>query len=283
MKLFGRKEKRNDSGTAGFSDGLLSALIGGSCTVTKAEALQIPTVAACVNVIAGKISALPVKLYRQSGNDVEEITGDSRLRLLNHSTGDTVNATELKKLWVRDYFLGKGSYTYIARNLFGEITGIFYVDEQRISVIANNDPIRKSYAINVGGRTYFPFEFLKILRNSKGLGTGTSLIAEDPLILAVYYNTMKFENANIRKGGNKRGFLKAQNKLSQPAMEELRAAWRRLYSNSDEKEDNIVLLNDGKTATEENFTVSWQKDKVVITSHGEEMEDYDTEFALKGD
>jgi hypothetical protein len=44
-----------------------------------------------------------------------------------------------------------------------------------------------------------------------------------------------------------------------------------------------VLLNDGKTATEENFTVSWQKDKVVITSHGEEMEDYDTEFALKGD
>lgn len=254
MKLFGRKEKRTDNGAAGFSDGLLSALIGGSCTVTKAEALQIPTVAACVNVIAGKISALPVKLYRQSGNDVEEITGDSRLRLLNHSTGDTVNATELKKLWVRDYFLGKGSYTYIARNLFGEITGIFYVDEQRVSVIANNDPIRKNFAINVGGRTYFPFEFLKILRNSKGLGTGTSLIAEDPLILAVYYNTMKFENANIRKGGNKRGFLKAQNKLSQPAMEELRAAWRRLYSNSDEKEDNIVLLNDGVDFKESSST-----------------------------
>ena len=253
MKLFGRKEKRNDSGAAGFSDGLLSALIGGVCTVTKAEALQIPTVAACVNVIAGKISALPVKLYRQSENDVEEITGDSRLRLLNHSTGDTVNATELKKLWVRDYFLGKGSYTYIARNLFNEITGIFYVDEQRVSVIANNDPIRKSYAVNVGGRTYFPFEFLKILRNSKGLGTGTSLIAEDPLILAVYYNTMKFENANIRKGGNKRGFLKAQNKLSQPAMEELRAAWRRLYSNSDEKED-IVLLNGGVDFKESSST-----------------------------
>ncbi len=58
----------------------------------------------------------------------------------------------------------------------------------------------------------------------------------------------------------------------------------KLYSGGSKlREKDIVLLNDGKTATEENFTVSWQKEKVVITSHGEEMEDYDTEFALKGD
>lgn len=254
MGLFRRKEKRDEGSAASFSAGLLSALLGGAGTVTKAEALQIPTVASCVNIISERISALPVKLYRQEGSKVGEMTADKRLRLLNHDTGDTVNATELKKLWVRDYFLGKGSYTYIARDLFGEITGIYYVDEQRISVMPNNDPIRKSYAINVNGRTYFPFEFLKILRNTKGLGTGTSIIDEDPLILAVYYNTMKFENANIRKGGNKRGFLKAQNKLSQPAMEELRAAWRRLYSNSDDKEDNIVLLNDGVDFRESSST-----------------------------
>ena len=120
MGIFKRKEKRSADGMVEVGDNLLTALIGGSSEVTKAEALQIPTVSACVNLIADRISALPIKLYRENGKEVEEITEDNRLNMLNHDTGDTINATEMKKLWIRDYFLGKGSYTYIERNLFNE-------------------------------------------------------------------------------------------------------------------------------------------------------------------
>ena len=254
MGLFKRKEKRNADGMVEVGDNLLTALIGGSSEVTKAEALQIPTVAACVNLIADRISALPIKLYRENGKEVEEITEDNRLNMLNHDTGDTINATEMKKLWIRDYFLGKGSYTYIERNMFNEPTGLLYVDETRLAVAPGADPIHKTYSIQVNGRVYFPYQFLKILRNSKGFGTGTSIISEDPLALAIYYNTMKFENATIRKGGNKKGYILAKSKLTQDAMDKVKEAWRKLYSNSYDTKDNAVVLNEGLDFKESSST-----------------------------
>ena len=254
MRLFKRKEKRAADGTVGIEDCLLSAMLGGNIEVTKAEALQIPTVAACVNLIADRISALPIKLYRENGKEVEEITDDKRLCLLNHDTGDTINASEMKKLWVRDYFLGKGSYTYIERNMYNEPTGLYYVDETRVAIAPNADPIHKTFAINVNGHVYFPYQFLKILRNSKGFGVGTSIIAEDPLALAIFYNTMKFENATIRKGGNKKGYILSKNKLTQDALDKVKEAWRKLYSNSYDTKDNAVVLNDGLDFKESSST-----------------------------
>ena len=254
MRLFKRKEKRAADGTVGIEDCLLSAMLGGNIEVTKAEALQIPTVAACVNLIADRISALPIKLYRENGKEVEEITDDKRLYMLNHDTGDTINASEMKKLWVRDYFLGKGSYTYIERNMYNEPTGLYYVDETRVAIAPNADPIHKTFAINVNGHVYFPYQFLKILRNSKGFGVGTSIIAEDPLALAIFYNTMKFENATIRKGGNKKGYILSKNKLTQDALDKVKEAWRKLYSNSYDTKDNAVVLNDGLDFKESSST-----------------------------
>ena len=229
-------------------------MLGGNIEVTKAEALQIPTVAACVNLIADRISALPIKLYRENGKEVEEITDDKRLCLLNPDTGDTLNASEMKKLWVRDYFLGKGSYTYIERNMYNEPTGLYHVDETRVAIAPNADPIHKTFAINVNGHVYFPYQFLKILRNSKGFGVGTSIIAEDPLALAIFYNTMKFENATIRKGGNRKGYILSKNKLTQDALDKVKEAWRKLYSNSYDTKDNAVVLNDGLDFKESSST-----------------------------
>jgi HK97 family phage portal protein len=58
----------------------------------------------------------------------------------------------------------------------------------------------------------------------------------------VAYQTLLFESALVQKGGNKKGFLKSQKKLTDPAMDELKAAWKRLYGNN---EENVVVLNDG--------------------------------------
>lgn len=255
MRLFTRKEKRNaESGKVEMEDHLLTALIGGSSEVTKKEALQIPTVSACITLIADRISSLPIKLYRQDGKEVTEITEDKRLDLLNHDTGDTINASELKKLWIRDYFLGKGSYTYIERNLYNEPTGIFYVDESRVAVAPNADPIHKTYAIQVNGEVFFPYQFLKILRNSNGFGEGTSIIKENPLSLAIFYNTMRFENATIRKGGNKKGYILAKQKLAKDVIDSVKEAWQKLYSNNYDTKDNAVVLNEGLDFKESSAT-----------------------------
>lgn len=253
MGLFNRKEKRSD-GAAAFDDPLLTALIGGNSEVTKKEALQIPTVSACITLIADRISSLPIKLYRQDGKEVAEITEDKRLDLLNHDTGDTINAAELKKLWIRDYFLGKGAYTYIERDPYNEPTGIFYVDESRVAIAPNADPIHKIYAIQVNGEIFFPHQFLKILRNSNGFGEGTSIIKENPLSLAIFYNTMRFENATIRKGGNKKGYILAKSKLTKEVMESVKEAWQKLYSNNYDTKDNAVVLNEGLDFKESSAT-----------------------------
>jgi phage portal protein BeeE len=65
---------------------------------------------------------------------------------------------------------------------------------------------------------------------------------DNPLLLSVSYCELTYEENLVRKGGNKRGFLKSPNKLTDQAMDALKAAFRRLYQNS---EENVVVLNNG--------------------------------------
>ena len=249
---FKKAEKRAetvvDSGSIGGD--LLRALIGGD-KLTKKEALEIPAVRACISLIAQRIASLPLKLYDRSGGEVSEVADDVRAAFLNGDTGDTLNSTELINAWVEDYFLSGGAYTYIEKNSVGRVTGLYYVDSGNVSVNFNCQPIYKRYSLMVGGRSYEPYEFIKILRNTGGDGRGHSIIEENPLILSVAYNTMKYENQLVKKGGNKKGFLKSKTRLSADAMAELKRAWRELYSNNSE---NMIILNDGMEFAESSST-----------------------------
>ncbi len=256
---FWRKKEVRSNGTEQVIDSssigskLLKALLGGNVQLTKDQIWEIPGVHSCISLISDKIASLPIKLYEKSEGEVKEITGDKRVQLLNGNTGDTINATEMRREWIKDYFLGKGSYTYIERNPFGDIISLRYVSEERVSISSNSDPIFKEYSIIVGGNTYYPHDFLKILRNSNGYGKGTSINEENNLLFSIAYNTMKFENALVKKGGNKRGFLKAKHKLDKEALEAIRKAWSELYSNSDNN-DNVIILNDGLDFSESSIT-----------------------------
>ena len=168
-KLWKRRkvEERADTEIeAGASDSLLTALFNGT-DVDKTILMQIPAVRACLEKIAGTVCRLPIKLYRKVDGKVEEITEDARLRMLNKETGDTLNADEFWRAMLEDYYLGKGAYAYIRKNGIGEYEGLHYVEEEKVSVLKNYDPILKSYSIMVMGKTYHPFEFLKIHRRTK--------------------------------------------------------------------------------------------------------------------
>ena len=270
MGLFRRKKENRAEGAAETESGLLSALLGGGSTVTKKEAMEIPAVSSCINLIADRLAVLPIKLYKRSGKKPEEIRNDKRISLLNYDTGDTLNATEMRKRWVRDYFLGKGAYTYIERNSFGEIIGLYYVDEGNVSVISSPDPIHKKYTISVNGRTYFSHEFVKILRNTDGKGKGKSIVEENNTALSVAFNTLKLENTIVRKGGNKRGFIEAERRLSDEAIKAIKEAWRVMYSNTLDNTDNVVVLNDGaKFHESSNSSVEMQLNQNKLSNSNE--------------
>lgn len=242
MGIFSRRKKEERSEQVGFENSLITALLGGVNKVTKAQAMQIPTLKACIEIISELTAALPIKLYEEKDGKVHVITDDKRIQLLNGDTKDTLNACEMRKRWVIDYFLGKGAYTYIQRDGMGGYAGLYYVDESAVAIQANTDPIFKDYTIRVNGSQYMRQDFIKILRNSDGKGTGTSIIAENPTILSIYYNTLKHENATVKKGGAKKGYLKAD-RISSDAVREIREKWAQLYSNDSENAESCLVLN----------------------------------------
>lgn len=222
------------------SDVLLEAILNGG-SITRAQALSIPSVAANVDFISNCIAAMPVKLYKRKDGHVEEITDDIRTQLLNSDTGDTLDAFQMKKALVTDYFMGKGGYCFIQRNK-NDVTGLYYVQDDYVVINYDFQPIYKTYIIYVYENQYQPYEFIKLLRNTQTGAWGTGIVDELTEALESAFETMKFQLGLVKTGGNKKGFLKSDNKLTDEAMALLKAAWRKLYANNTE---NVVVLNKG--------------------------------------
>lgn len=242
MRFFKRKvEVRADTQNEQNVDEVLLRALLGKTTISRSEALAIPTIQSCISLISGVISMLPIKLYEENDGKVKEIKDDRRVWLLNKDTNDTLTACQFWKAMLEDYFLGKGGYAYINKNYTG-IRSINYVEEEKISVLTNTDPIFKDYDLMVNGNRYLPSDFIKILRKTKDGCKSNSVIDENALIIGVAYHQLKYELNLVKKGGNKRGFLKSARHLTDPAMAALKDAYRKLYGNN---EENVVVLNDG--------------------------------------
>ena len=233
-----RTESRADEGTVSFDEALLEALVGRK-TVTKEIALQIPTVSGGIDLIANIVAGTPIRLYRDEGGKAEEVTEDYRLPLLNDETGDTLNANEFWHAMIRDYYTGKGGYAYLNK-VRGTIRSIHYVEENRVSIIKNADPIFKAFDIQVNGASYKPWDFFRILRNTRDGAEGVPITKENSRLIEVAYQQMQLEYAMAKRGGNKKGFLKAERRLDDASMTALKESWRSLYANDSE---NMMVLN----------------------------------------
>jgi len=257
MAWFKKKEDRAEppekgstaeSGAAGsqeesrsnVEDSLLRALLGNDA-LSREDALQISAVQFCLGIVSGAVSGLPIRLYEEKEGKVSEITGDDRLALLNKDTKDTMTSTDFWGAVVEDIYLGKGAFVYLNRS-GNRLESIHYVENQYVSLIRSPDPIFKDYDIQVYGKSYAPFEFLKIFRRTKNGCENESIVKTNPVILQVARNTLLYERRLTQKGGNKKGFLESERKLSNDAMDALKGAFRNLYSNN---EENVVVLNNG--------------------------------------
>lgn len=243
------------------SDVLLTTLIRGD-KISLEQALTIPAVSANLDFISNCIAAMPVKLYKYKQGKVEEVENDSRTRLLNNDTGDTLDGFQFKKALVRDYLMTTGGYAYIEKYR-NDVTGLYYVDNEYVVIDYNFQPINKSYKIYVEDGTYQPHEFIKLLRNTKTGAWGVGILEELNDALQAAYQTQLYQLGLVKTGGNKRGFIKSQKRLSEPAIQALKAAWRKLYANNTE---NVVVLNDGLDFKEAaNTSVEMQLNESIET------------------
>ena len=250
---------------------LLRALFGGDDfeRISREDALQIPTVQACIALISSTISRLPLQLRRMKRNGtIEIIKNDARVNLLNADTGDTLTATQFWKAMLEDYFLGKGGFAYINRRL-NAVKSIHYVEDTSISIgYQSFDPIFKEYDILVQGARYRPGDFLKILRKTKDGMRSSSIVDENQLELAVAFAELKFELMTVKKGGMKSGFLQADQVVSQKVADELKKQIPKLYT---DPKTNVVFLNNGIKFQEANATTQELQLNENKSSNAEEI------------
>lgn len=244
MRWFNNRRERANANIIGddgtVNDVLLRALLSNE-PIDRNKAMMLPAVSGAVDFITSAVACMPVRLYRTKKGVVEEVENDPRPKMLNGDTGDTLDGFQLKKAMVDDYLMGKGGYCYIERSR-NDVTGLYYVNCDSVSININSDPIYKAYDIIVGANTYKPFEFIKILRNTKDGASGVGLTVEVAKALETGYQTLMYQLGLVKAGGNKRGFLKAPRKLGQEEIDTLKEAWSNLYANT---EENVVILNNG--------------------------------------
>lgn len=233
-----------ESGTGQIVDDvLLRALMDGS-EITREQAMTVPAVSSAVDFISNTIASMPVKLYKyqESTKTVKSMDNDDRVRMLNGDTGDTLDAFQMKKAAVIDYLMGKGGYIYI-KKYRNEPVALCHVSDTYVAPqIIDPNPLNKDYTLFVFDKQFELFNFVKLLRNTKDGATGTGLTDEIAKVLQAAYSTLLYEITAVKTGGNKKGFIKSENKLDQDSIDELKAAWRMLYTTSSE---NVVVLNKG--------------------------------------
>ena len=244
MNIFKRK-RAEPTTSPPIDDVLLKSILYGE-EIDKEKAMNIPAVAKCVNLIAETVSMIPIKLYKETvvegKSKTVEVTNDNRPNLLNDDTKDTLNGVQFKRAIVRDYLLCGKAFAYINKKR-NNVQSIHYVEPESVQIIKNFDPIFKDYDLIVHGKTYKPFEFLKITRSTTDGVNGIGIVKENQELLKIAYQTIKFEQTLITTGGNKRGFVKSQNTLTKDAIKALKDAWHKMYS--DPSENNVIILNNG--------------------------------------
>lgn len=229
--------------TPEVDDVLLKALLAGE-PITREQAMTVPAVSEAVDFISNTIASMPIKLYKykKSTGNVESLDDDTRVKLLNGDTGDTLDAFQMKKNLVQDYLMGRGGFAYI-RKYRNEVTGLFHVSDSYVSpLMISADPIFKRWKLFVYEKEYELFEFIKLLRNTTNGATGVGLTNEVAKALETAYKTLLYQLTTVSNGGNKKGFLKAQRRLGQDEINTLKRAWANLYKNNSE---NVVVLNNG--------------------------------------
>lgn len=223
-------------------DVLLRAVLGGF-EITRDDALAIPAVSGWVDFICNTFAQIPFKLYKETDKDGKRITEevkDDRVAIINDDTRDTLDGFQFKKAICEDYLLGKGGYAFIGKS-GNEFNALYYVKCDSVSVNKNEKAIHKDFTLMVDGQSYYGYQFIKLLRNSKDGASGKGLTEEISRALHTAFRRLCYDLDLARTGGSRKGFIKSQKNLDKRSMEALKNAWEEYYAGN----SNTVILNNG--------------------------------------
>lgn len=237
----------------------ITSLFGEEEIISEDNVLKIPTVKACVELIAGTIAQLPIYLYKETEDGSVERVEDYRCILLNDEPNELQTGYSFKKHMVKDYIFYGASYNYIERsgNTVTELQNLkaknirvdkyvqdgFRVVDADINVVATEEGrIKRNSQDNVKIlSTFKPYDCIIALNESTDGVTSKGVLEYGKDIFKVAIEEKKYTSSIYKNGALPLGILKTTGRLTQPAIERLKASWQSLYSGAQNSGKTVVL------------------------------------------
>jgi len=228
----------------------ITSFFGDGSQVTEEQAMKIPAVASSVELITSSIAQLPIYLYKENEKGEVIKVDDRRVFLLNNEPNELVNGYNFKKHLVKDYLLYGASYTKIER-VRNDVIALYQLPIREISVTKyKKDGYKYSAKISLinqqGNKDaeFSPDELIIVLKDSKDGITSSGVLKNNSDTFLLALDEQNYTQGILKNGALPVGVLKATSRLTQNAIDRLRASFENLYSGA-KKAGKTLILEEG--------------------------------------
>lgn len=226
-------------------------------TVSEENVMRIPTVKACIELISGTIAQLPICLYRETEDgSVEKLPDDYRIWLLNEEPNELQTGYNFKKTMIVDYLLYGRTYNVVERegNTVTELINlrsknvkvVKYVQDGYKVVDADIQVLASEQGKPVGSTkkvigTLKPYDCIIALNQSNDGVTSEGLLEYGKDVFKVALEEKQYTSSIYQNGSLPLGVLKTTGRLTQKAIDKLKASWQMLYSGAKNAGKTVIL------------------------------------------
>ena len=213
--------------------------VAAGITVNERTATELPTVFACISVLAKSIAQMPLVLYLQSGRDREPALTHPLYRVLHDRPNPEMSAFTWKQISQAHLASWGNAYSAIERNLRGDVVELWPLPPDVTA--PRRRGVELIYETTIGGRSLtLPARDVLHIR---GLGYD-GLIGWSPIrcqreALGWAVATQRFSSRFFGNGAALQGVLEHPGTVRDK--EELRKDWQNLYGSTDNAFKTAVL------------------------------------------
>lgn len=222
-----------------------------STAITEEEAMKIPAVVNCVELISGSIAQLPIYLYKELPNgEVEKIHDDRRVFLLNSEPNSLINGFNFKKKIVKDYLFYGVSYIKkeTVRNNILELNMFPMENVQVMRYLIDgykwDADIKLTFLTAQKDQVeviFKPIDLIMIVKDSIDGVVGSGVLQSGTETLRLALNEIEYSSNILKNGALPIGVIETVNKLSEGAIKRLRAGWESLYGGAKNAGKTVIL------------------------------------------
>ena len=244
------------SGVADPADWLLELFgaqpVGSGVSVNPRSALAVPAVRAAVELIAGTLGTLPVKVFEVTDKGGKEVARDHAATPFVHRDANAwTSAGALRSQITIDALLNGGGFAYVNRRTDGTVAELIRLAPAAVTVEIDgvtSEPRYKLALANGGSRYYDHRDIIHIapLASLDGInGEAPIRSAREAIGLCI---VLEAHAARLfRNGGRPSGILSFPQKLGSEVVKRMGASWRAAMSGGNS--GSTAVLEEGGSFT----------------------------------